>query len=420
MNEALIIDKNLKSWIKYNKDSHFPIQNIPLGIYTININHVKKICTRIGDTIIDLNQLSKLNFFGDLNKNEDFNNAMQNEKCNALIALGKNTLRNLRKKIVEIFDQNNTSIDHELIKKCLFKIEDVQLHLPTHIPNYTDFYSSREHATNVGTMFRDPANALLPNWLHLPVGYHGRASSIIVSGTDIRRPSGQIRPNDAEPPFFSKTKQLDFELEMAFVIGKENTLGTPIATQDAEDYIHGMMLFNDWSARDIQKWEYVPLGPFLAKNFASTLAPWIIDLDALTPFKINGPEQNPKPIEYLQLEGKNNYDISLEVYINDTKVCNSNTKYLYWNIAQQLAHHTVNGCNMQIGDLCASGTISGPDPSSYGSMLELAWKGTKPITLSDGRVRKFIEDGDTVTMCAYASNEDYTIGFGEAKATIIA
>jgi len=302
-------------------------------------------------------------------------------------------------------------------------VDGVKMLLPVQIGDYTDFYSSREHATNVGIMFRDPANALLPNWLQLPVGYHGRASSIVVSGTDIHRPKGQTMPEGADKPVFGPTKQLDFELEMAFVIGKETAMGQTILTSDADDYIFGLMLFNDWSARDIQKWEYVPLGPFLAKNFASTVSPWIVTLEALEPFRVSGPEQEPEVLPYLKYDGNKNYDINLSIDIISEsgaakKISTSNFKYMYWNMCQQLAHHTSNGCNVRIGDLMASGTISGPTPDSFGSMLEICWKGTKPINLPDGTERKFILDGDTVVMKGWCQKEEVRIGFGECAGKV--
>jgi fumarylacetoacetase len=298
------------------------------------------------------------------------------------------------------------------------------MRLPIRVGNYTDFYSSKEHATNVGSMFRDPKNALLPNWLHLPVAYHGRASSIVVSGTPIKRPSGQTEPGENGVPGFGPTKAMDFELEMGFVIGKETPLGTTISTDDAEDHIFGLALFNDWSARDIQKWEYVPLGPFLAKNFGSTISPWIVTLEALEPFRIAGPEQSPEVLPYLQYSGLKNYNLDLFVDITTSggqteTVSRSNFKYMYWNMCQQLAHHTINGCNVQVGDLYASGTISGKEPSAYGSMLELSWRGSKPLTMPDGSERKFLLDGDTVTLRGYGHKDGLRIGFGEASGTIV-
>jgi fumarylacetoacetase len=296
--------------------------------------------------------------------------------------------------------------------------------MPVHIPNYTDFYSSIEHATNVGKMFRDPANALLPNWKHLPVGYHGRASSIVVSGTEINRPKGQMKPADADKPVFGPCKQLDFELEMAFIINKNTEMGESISTKDAEDAIFGMVVFNDWSARDIQSWEYVPLGPFLAKNFGSSISPWVVTLEALEPFRTTSPTQDPEVLDYLKFEGDKNYDINLEVYIqpengDQNLICESNYKHMYWNMTQQLAHHTVNGCNVEVGDMYASGTISGSDPKSFGSMLELTWRGQNPLSLSNGEERKFIEDNDTVTMKAWAEKDGVRVGFGEVSGKII-
>ncbi|MEX0361991.1 MAG: fumarylacetoacetase, partial [Allomuricauda sp.] len=310
-------------------------------------------------------------------------------------------------------------------KPELFVLQsEAQMHMPVYIGDYTDFYSSIEHATNVGMMFRDPENALLPNWRHIPVGYHGRASSIILSGEPIHRPKGQVLPKDASTPVFQASARLDFELEMAFITGKNTTLGESVSTAEAEDYIFGMVLFNDWSARDIQKWEYVPLGPFLAKNFASSISPWIVTMEALEPFRVAGPVQEPKVQSYLEFDGNKNYDINLEVAlqpegVEEQTICNSNYKYMYWNMAQQLAHHTVNGCNINVGDLYGSGTISGKDEKSYGSMLELAWMGTKPLQMKDGTERKFIQDGDTVIMRGHAKKDGVRVGFGEVSTKVL-
>ena len=296
--------------------------------------------------------------------------------------------------------------------------------MPVQIGDYTDFYSSREHATNVGTMFRDPANALLPNWLWIPVGYHGRASSVILSGQSIYRPKGQIKPDPQADPIFAPCRNLDFELETAFITYDGKPLGDSISTAEAEDFIFGMALFNDWSARDIQTWEYVPLGPFLAKNFASSISAWIVTLDALEPFKVESPAQNPAVLSYLKFDGLKSYDINLEVAImpensSETVISHSNFKHMYWNMAQQLAHHTVNGCNIRCGDLMGSGTISGPTEDSYGSMLELAWKGTKPLKLNDGSERKFIQDNDTVIMRGFSMKDGVRIGFGEVSTKVL-
>lgn len=408
---VLNIDPNLKSWIPYSEDSDFPIQNLPLGVYSRN-QDPKKLCSIIGDQIIDLSSLAGLSEALGIS-----NSFFTNNSLNPLMAHGKATLRNIRRYLSEVFSIQN--LNRASFEKSLIPRQQVELHLPIQCGDYTDFYSSKEHATNVGIMFRDPANALLPNWLHLPVGYHGRASSIVVSGTPVVRPAGQIVNKDGEPPIYSKSRQLDFELEMAFVVGKGNDLAHPIPLSQTKEHIHGLMLFNDWSARDIQKWEYVPLGPFLGKNFCSTISPWLIDLDALEPFAVENPIQDPQPLDYLHQTGKNNYNIELEVLLNGHPISHSNTKYLYWSMFQQLAHHTVNGCNMRIGDICASGTISGPTPNSYGSMLELAWKGTKPITLPDGSTRVFLQDGDQLELKAFAQGNGFRIGFGECKGTIV-
>jgi fumarylacetoacetase len=273
-------------------------------------------------------------------------------------------------------------------------------------------------------MFRDPANALLPNWKHLPVGYHGRSSSIVISGTPIHRPKGQTKADDAPAPTFGPSRLVDFELEMAFIIGKETQLGDSITTAEADEHIFGMVIFNDWSARDMQKWEYVPLGPFLAKNFGSSISPWVVTIEALAPFRTKGAEQDPKVLPYLEYQGEKNIDIILEVILTppngtENTISQSNYKYMYWTMEQQLAHHTVNGCNVRVGDMMASGTISGPEQTSFGSMLELSWGGKNPLTLNDGTERKFIQDGDTITMRAYAVHNDKRVGFGEVKSTIL-
>ena len=409
----------IKSWIEVKQGSDFPIQNLPFGIYKTKTQK-PRVASAIGDFIIDIAELNQNGLLKHLSINQY---VLENESLNALMSLGKTLSRELRNALSDLFDAENATIrdDASLKNKILHKISEVEMLLPIKIGDYTDFYSSIEHATNVGTMFRDPANALLPNWKHIPIGYHGRASSIGVSGTDFFRPKGQTKAPDALVPSFGPTKQLDFELEMAFVIGKSTKNGDSVTTVEAEDYIFGLMLFNDWSARDIQAWEYVPLGPFLAKNFASTLSPWVITLDALEPFKVAGPEQDPKVLPYLEYQGEKNYDVKLEVYIAPDKkepfrICESNFKYMYWNMNQQLAHHTVNGCNINIGDLMASGTISGKDPHSYGSMLELTWRGTKPIEMPDGSQRKFIDDNDTVIMKGYCEKDGVRIGFGDVKA----
>lgn len=397
------------------KNSDFSIHNIPFGIFS-TADRSPRAGVAIGDHILDLAAVAQLDVF-------DFNTAVfEKQTLNDFIDLGKNITNKVRKDIQKWLQDDVSVLANK--PQLFVRQSEAQMHMPVFINDYTDFYSSMEHATNVGKMFRDPENALLPNWRHIPVGYHGRASSIVVSGQAIHRPKGQTIPNDSKQPIFGASQRLDFELEMGFITGKSTTLGASISTQQADDYIFGMVLLNDWSARDIQKWEYVPLGPFLAKNFASHISPWIVTLEALEPFKVAGPKQEPEVLPYLQYEGYKNYDINLEVGIvpegsSEQTVCHSNFKFMYWNMAQQLAHHTVNGCNVNIGDLYGSGTISGKDENSYGSMLELAWMGTKPLKMKDGTERKFIHDGDTVIMRGHSQKEGKRVGFGEVKAKIL-
>ncbi len=414
---------NLTSWIDVKPDSDFPIQNLPFGIYS-HSGSTPKVCTAIGNNVVDLSALFTAGLLGDCGLSTE--NVFNQVYINDFMALGKQVCRAVRNRLSELLESSNSEFrdNLDLRIRALIPMNEVEMKMPVKIGDYTDFYSSKEHATNVGTMFRDPANALLPNWLHLPVGYHGRASSIIVSGEPIHRPKGQMKAPDAKLPSFGPCKRLDFELEMAFITCKNNPLGNSISAEDAENSIFGFVLFNDWSARDVQTWEYVPLGPFMAKNFASSISPWIVTMDALEPFRINGPKQKPEVLPYLKTIGTKNFDISLEVGVTpehsfEKVVCRSNFKNMYWNVNQQLAHHTVNGCNIKVGDMYASGTISGPTPESYGSMLELAWKGTKPISMPDGTERKFLHDGDTVVMRGYAKKDKVRIGFGEVRTLIL-
>jgi len=412
---------NRKCWLNVEKKSDFPIQNIPFGVFLTKEN-VITIGTRIGDYAIDLAALQQLGYFEGIPLTDDI---FMQDSLNDFIADGQTTWRLVRNRIADLFDLKNQKLqknnDHKEV--AIFKVDDIEMLLPVEIGDYTDFYSSKDHATNVGTMFRDPENALLPNWVHIPVGYHGRASSIVVSGTKVRRPLGQTMPQGASSPVFGPSKLLDFEVEMGFITTNANKLGKAIEVNEARSHIFGMVLLNDWSARDIQKWEYVPLGPFLAKNFASTISPWIVTLDALEPFKVDGPVQDPTPLNYLIEEGESSFDIEIQTSIQpkkekETLVSTTNFKNLYWSISQQLAHQTVNGCNVRSGDLYGSGTISGKEKSSYGSMLELSWKGTEPLIMSDGSERKFIQDGDTVIMRAHCKNDDLRIGFGECVGRI--
>jgi fumarylacetoacetase len=415
-------DPQRRSWINVPTNSDFPIQNLPFGVF-LPSDDVVTIGTRIGDTAIDLSALQQLGYFEGIDLPDD---VFLQDNLNDFIQLGQAICRSVRDRLAYLFDVDNPNLQENDAHKeaVLFPVEDVQMLMPVFIQDYTDFYSSREHATNVGIMFRGKENALMPNWLHLPVGYHGRSSSIIVSGVDVHRPKGQSMPDGAESPVFGPSKLMDFELEMAFITRDGKALGDPISIDEAEDYIFGMVVFNDWSARDLQKWEYVPLGPFLGKNFASSISPWIVTLDALEPFRTEGPIQEPEVLDYLKHDGKHNFDIELEVYIQsegaeESLISRSNMKYLYWSMAQQLAHHTVNGCNINVGDMMASGTISGPTEDSFGSMLELSWKGTRSVKLQNGEERKFLQDGDTVIMRAFGNSNGLRIGFGEVRSKLL-
>lgn len=396
-------------------DSHFTIHNIPFGIFSTPSTE-PRVGVAIGDHILDLAAVAKLGTF-------DFDTSVFSKHVlNDFMTLGKPVTNKVRTDIQAWLQDDQSILAGK--SELFVKQSDATMHMPVQIGDYTDFYSSIEHATNVGIMFRGKENALMPNWKHIPVGYHGRSSSITLSGVPVKRPKGQTLPPEAEQPVFGPCKRMDFELEMAFITNSNTEIGSSISVDNAEDHIFGMVLFNDWSARDIQKWEYVPLGPFLSKNFASSISPWVVTLEALAPFRTEGPKQEPAVLPYLQYSGVKNFDIQLEVSLQpesaeDTVICKSNFKYMYWNMAQQLAHHTVNGCNIKSGDMMASGTISGKTEDSYGSMLELSWSGSKPIQLNGGATRTFLEDYDTVTMRGVAENGDIRVGFGEVKTQIL-
>lgn len=394
---------------------NFSLDTIPFGIFSVK-NRRKKVATIIENQVVDLAELAHLGYFDALKIPK---RVFTNDYLNDFISLGKAKTNAVRAHLQELLKQPT-----QLPASVFHEVADVLLHLPVKIGDYTDFYSSEQHATNVGMMFRDPDKALLPNWKHLPVAYHGRASSIFVSGTNFHRPKGQLCPDESLPPFFAPTKRLDIELEMATVIGKANPIGQSIDVNQAEEYIFGFQLFNDWSARDIQKWEYVPLGPFLAKNFFSSISPWIVPIEALAPFQVAGEEQTPPVLPYLQEKNRHFFDVELEVILQtasgtEIKLCHSNFKHLYWTVAQQIAHHTVNGCNLNVGDLLASGTISGKEPDSFGSLLELTWGGKKPILLPDGTERRFLEDFDTIIIRGYAEKEGVRVDFGEVRNTVL-
>ncbi|HMS33133.1 MAG TPA: fumarylacetoacetase [Ignavibacteria bacterium] len=416
--------KIIKSFVPVKPESDFSVQNLPYGIFKTKKNNSPRAGIAIGEYVLDLNAVSAKGLLKSLSGIE---NIFSNKSLNEFMSLGKEVWHSVRTDIQNLLDESNPVLrDNEYLKnECLISRTECEMCMPVEIGDYTDFYSSREHATNVGIMFRGKENALMPNWLHLPVAYHGRSSSIVLSGTDVVRPKGQTKADDAEMPSFGPSRLLDFELEMGFFIGTGNKLGEPVPVENAADHIFGMVLVNDWSARDIQKWEYVPLGPFLAKNFATSISPWVVTLEALEPFKTKSGKQIPEPLPYLKSKGDHAFDIKLEVSLKTDKsddpyiISRSNFKNLYWDITQQLAHHTVTGCNMRTGDLLASGTISGPDKNSYGSLLELTWRGTEPIKLPDGEERKFLLDGDTLIISGYCQGEGFRVGFGEVTGKIL-
>ena len=416
----------LRSWIDIHPDDDFPIQNLPFGVFETE-ERGPRLAVAIGGYVLDLYAASQFGFFEDLTElGNSQPKVFRRRSLNAFLRLGRPAWRAVRQRVSELLRHDEPRLrDHEeAVRECLLRQTEVRMLRPVKPANYTDFYSSIEHATNVGIMFRDPANALLPNWRWLPIGYHGRTSSIVASDTPIRRPNGQRKAPDETVPTFGPSRQLDFELEMAFVVGSGSELGTPVSIDEAEEHIFGLCLFNDWSARDLQSWEYVPLGPFLGKNFGSSMAPWIVTLDALEPFRIAGPVQEPAPLDYLAQSGSHNFDVQLEVALTpeggaETTISRSNFGLMYWSMAQQLTHHTSNGCNLEAGDLYASGTISGTTPDSLGSMLELSWRGTRPLPLPDGSERKFLLDGDTVTMRGHATKDGVRIGFGEVRGTVL-
>jgi len=424
MNDALkaTLAPTLKSWIESANDpaSDFPIQNLPFGIFSDAVDERPRAGVAIGEWIVDLAALEGERLI-------DAQGAFAAPRLNPFIALGRDTWRAVRIALSGLLAQNTPTLrdDAALRRRVLVPRKDATMHLPVDIPGYTDFYSSKEHATNVGSMFRDPKNALLPNWSELPVGYNGRASSVVVSGTPVRRPNGQIKLPDEERPIFGACRKLDIELETGFIVGRGNALGEPIACEEAEAHIFGMVLLNDWSARDIQQWEYVPLGPFNSKGFATTISPWIVTLDALEPFRTATPEQQPEPLPYLRHAGNHAFDIELEVALRAegasraTIISRTNFKLMYWSMAQQLAHHTVSGCNTRVGDLMGSGTISGPTADSCGSLLESTWNGQRPLKLEDGGERAFLLDGDEITLRGWCQGEGYRVGFGECVGSIL-
>ncbi|HXZ08800.1 MAG TPA: fumarylacetoacetase, partial [Paraburkholderia sp.] len=360
------LDASRKSWVETANDPacDFSIQNLPFGVFSDSCDTSRRVGVAIGDQVVDLSVLEQAGLL----RLTGGQGVFARDSLNDFIALGRDAWRSVRIQLSSLLARDIATLrdDAALRQRVLVPLADATLHLPVEIPGYTDFYSSKEHATNVGSMFRDPKNALLPNWSEMPIGYNGRASSVVVSGTPVRRPNGQIKLPDADRPVYGACRKLDIELETGFIVGRGNALGEPVACADAEAHIFGMVLLNDWSARDIQQWEYVPLGPFNSKGFATTISPWIVTLDALEPFRVAQPEQEPKPLDYLHHEGHHAFDIALEVTLRPkaapeaTTITRTNFRHMYWTMAQQLAHHTVSGCNTRVGDLMGSGTISGP------------------------------------------------------------
>lgn len=412
------------SFIPVAADSDFPIHNLPYGVFSTDVNPRPRIGVAIGDQILDLSVIKHL-FTGPILSQHQA--VFDEPTLNSFMGLGPAAWKEARAALKDLLSAGQAQLrdDLELRRRAFTAQAIAKMHLPAAIGDYTDFYSSRQHAVNVGIMFRGKENALMPNWLHLPVGYHGRASSVVVSGTPIRRPMGQMRPDESQPPVYGPCKLLDMELEMAFFVGPGNKFGEPIPISKAQDHIFGMVLMNDWSARDIQKWEYVPLGPFLGKSFGTTISPWVVPMDALMPFAVPNPEQDPKPLPYLRHSQPYTFDIHLSVAVKGegmsqpATICKSNFKHMYWTMLQQLTHHTVNGCNLQPGDLLASGTISGPEPESFGSLLELSWRGTKAVALGGGQTRKFLLDGDEVVITGYCQGNGYRIGFGQCTGKVL-
>ncbi len=413
----------LTSFIEVAPDSHFPIQNLPFGIFKPRQGS-RRVGVAIDDLIVDLSVLEEEGHFS--SPEFEDRQVFSEPSLNGFLALGRPAWRKARGILQHLLSANTATLrdNAELRGRTFHAQKDVTMQLPARIGDYTDFYSSYHHAHNVGTMLRGPENALMPNWKWLPVAYHGRASSIVVSGTEVRRPSGQTKPPDAPAPVFGPSRSFDYELEMAFLVGPPNPLGEPVPIEQAVDHIFGFVLMNDWSARDIQAWEYQPLGPFLAKNFCTSISPWVVTLEALEPFRRPLPPQDPEPLPYLRAAHDFTFDIELEAYLQTAsmkaphRITHTNFQNLYWSISQQLAHHTVGGCNLQTGDLLASGTISGPSEESRGCMLELTWRGANPLKLPNGETRKWLEDGDTLMITGHCQGDGYRVGFGEVSGRI--
>lgn len=410
-----------QSWIEIPEGSDFSLHNLPYGVFR-TAGGPARVGVAVGETILDLAALAGRGLLGEVPAE-----VFARPRLNDFLALGREAWRSVRARLQDLLDASNPTLrdDAEALAHVRVPMASATLELPVEAGDYVDFYSSLEHATNVGTMFRGPANALGANWKHLPIGYHGRSSSLVPSGREVRRPWGQLRPDEKAPPIFAPSRAMDFELEVGAIIGRGSELGRCVPVAEAEDHVFGLVLVNDWSARDIQKWEYVPLGPFLGKSFATSVSPWVVPLDALEPFRVPGPTQDVEPLPYLQLPGDHAFDVELEVWLEPAggsepvRITRSNFRYLYWNLAQQVAHMTSNGTNMRVGDLYASGTISGPGRDQRGSMLELAWNGAEPLELPGGLRRTFLEDGDTLVFRGWGERQGRRVGFGELRNTLV-
>jgi len=415
---------NLRSWMPVPDGSHFPIQNLPYGVFRPNAGGAPRIGVAIGEHVLDLEAVERAGMLDAALLRAA--GVFLEPDLNAFLAAGRPIWARARQAISRLLSADEPSLRDSaaLRKQAIFLQSDVAMLMPMRVGDYTDFYASRDHAINVGAMIR-PDSPLMPNWTWLPVGYHGRASSVVVSGTPVRRPRGQTKVSEEAPPALNATRMLDFELEVGAVIGTANALGEPVPVDRAMDHVFGFVLLNDWSARDIQRWEYQPLGPFLSKSFATTISPWIVTTDALAPFRAPQESQEPAPLAYLAAKEPHMFDIRLQVALATEKqtaphrLTASNFRNLYWTVAQMVAHHTVAGCNLRPGDLLGSGTISGPTPDSFGSMLEIAWRGDRPLELPSGEKRSFLHDGDTVVMTGWCESEGRLIGFGECRGTIL-
>jgi fumarylacetoacetase len=415
-------DPKLRSFIPVDPASDFPIQNLPYGVFSSRDGLAPRVGVAIGDYVLDLWELEQ-----DCRLDVGPLGVFSNPSLNPFMALGPKVWSKTRARISELLQHDHPELrDNDSLRgRALVPMRDVRLHLPITVAGYTDFYSSKEHATNVGVMFRGKDNALQPNWLHMPIGYNGRASTVVVSGTKVRRPRGQLKPPNLDAPSFGACRRLDFELEMGVVVGQSSRMGEMITESQAEEMIFGFVLLNDWSARDIQQWEYVPLGPFQAKAFATSISPWVVTREALEPFRLHGPAQDPVPLPYLRQAQPNNYDLALDVGLRagamnePQNICRTNFKYMYWSSVQQLMHHASSGCAMNIGDLLGSGTISGPEKHQRGSLLEISWNGAEPVELSGGIKRTFLEDGDSLVMRGWCQGDGYRLGFGEVEGTIL-